>query len=72
MRSEGDVMIFAKATEIYRRGGREDLIEAIEAFSIATKAQILADIGFAAPATVDPDGPQEEAADPSCDEIHCF
>jgi hypothetical protein len=65
-------MIFAKATEIYRRGGREDLIEAIEAFSIATKAQILADIGFAAPATVDPDGPQEEAADPSCDEIHCF
>jgi hypothetical protein len=40
-------MKLSELTEIYRRGGRKELISAMEEFSQAEKAQMLEDIGLA-------------------------
>ncbi|MDR7145194.1 hypothetical protein [Rhizobium sp. BE258] len=40
-------MNLAKMTEIYRLGGREKLIAAVEEFSVATRAEMLEDIELA-------------------------
>ncbi|MFP3547247.1 hypothetical protein SB748_27930 [Rhizobium sp. SIMBA_035] len=51
-------MKLSELTEIYRRGGRQELISAMEQFSQAEKAKMLEDIGSAA--RIGPERPPEK------------